>query len=105
MKRDNIMMSFKEKCSKDCISLYLELEKEISDFFYKYELFTCDNVYLNIYNCLNSNEYMSYLKISEKVALDVKGVTKFIKNYESFVIKILNFPKYEKIKSCINSTK
>lgn len=48
---------------------------------------------------------MSYLKISEKVALDVKGVTKFIKNYESFVIKILNFPKYEKIKSCINSTK
>lgn len=27
MKRDNIMMSFKEKCSKDCISLYLELEK------------------------------------------------------------------------------
>ena len=105
MRRNTIMDQLKGKCKIKERKLYLELQEEIRDFFYKYDLFNSDNVYSKLQECIIIDEYLSYEKISEQVAINVKGVIKFIEKYENFVKKILEFPKYKALKELVDTTK
>lgn len=101
MKRKNTMDLLKENCLEENIDLFIQFQEEIKDFFYKYDLFNCDNMNTKIFECLNSKSYMSYAKISEYAAINIKGVIKFMEKYENFISKMLSLPKYEKLKNLI----
>ena len=60
MKRKNTMDLLKENCLEENIDLFIQFQEEIKDFFYKYDLFNCDNMYTKIFEGLNLSSYMSY---------------------------------------------
>ncbi|MDE6660554.1 MAG: hypothetical protein K2J93_01870, partial [Anaeroplasmataceae bacterium] len=73
MKRVSTLDLLEERCNENLMSLYHQFKEEVRDFFYKYNLFHTDNLFLKIFECLESKEYMSYQKISGEVAINVKG--------------------------------
>ncbi|MDE7263711.1 MAG: hypothetical protein K2N64_03530 [Anaeroplasmataceae bacterium] len=105
MKRNCIIIQIQELCPTVLKSLYLLFKDEIIDFFNKYDLFTMDNMPSRIIACIFSNEYMTYQQISEYASINVKGVILFLKKFEKFVFKLLEFPRYESLKRLLITAK
>lgn len=99
MKRVSVLIRIKDICPLELIDLCNHLIEDIRDFFYKYDLFNSDNIYSKIFDCICSNTYMSYDKISEHALINTKSVIKINKKIESFILKMLDIPQYKPLKN------
>lgn len=103
MKRIGILDILNGVCPLEQSKIYNSFKEEIKDFLYKYGLFTGDNVYYKVFECIQSDEYMTYIKISEYASINVKGVIKIVYRIEEYMKKILEFSKYKELKELLNT--
>ena len=103
MKRMGVLDKLYMECPSELYSLYNNFIEEITDFFYKYSIFVNDNIYYKVFECIKSDTYMTYTKISEYASINDKGVIKIVNRIEKFMIKILKLDKYKRLNALINT--
>lgn len=93
----------KSKSCDELFPLVIELEREILDFYIKYDIFYYQyEMYQKIMKLLISDTYYTYDEIADKLCVDRMVVYRFIKRMDDFVLNIiLHFAKYDKLKTLL----
>lgn len=97
MKKRNTILKELQNISRNSKE-YQELYTEVKDFFYKLDLYYCYKKNERILNYLESSIYLTDCEICALVPINKKGLLAFIESLNSFVLILLEQPKFQNLK-------